>query len=108
MKTAEVVEALGALASETRLEVLRLLVRAGPEGLSAGEIARRLKVRAPTLSFHLRALHATRLVGSRREGRSVLYFVDFAVMGDVVRFLTENCCTESRPPSRRRMRSARS
>ncbi|MDJ0866253.1 MAG: metalloregulator ArsR/SmtB family transcription factor [Myxococcota bacterium] len=102
MKTAEVVEALGALASETRLEVLRLLVRAGPGGLPAGEIARRLKVPAPTLSFHLRALHATRLVGSRREGRSVLYFVDFEVMGGVVRFLTENCCSEGRSPARRR------
>jgi DNA-binding transcriptional ArsR family regulator len=104
METIEVVEVLGALAQETRLEALRLLVEAGPEGLAAGEIARRLDVPPPTLSFHLRAMLHAGLVTSERFGRSLVYAADFATLEGVVAFLTENCCAGSRR-SRRRARA---
>ena len=78
METKEAVEALGAMAQETRLTALRLLVQAGPDGLPAGEIARRLEVPAPTLSFHLRALLHAGLVSSSRDGRSLYYAADYA------------------------------
>ena len=70
MESGEIVSVLGALAQETRLEVFRQLVQAGPGGLSAGEIAKRLEIPAPTLSFHLRSLLHARLVSSERDGRS--------------------------------------
>ena len=92
METKEVVTVLGALAQETRLDVFRLLVEAGPEGLAAGEIADQLGVPAPTLSFHLKALLHAGLVTSRREGRSLVYAPDFPVLNQVLGFLTENCC----------------
>ena len=68
--------ALGALAQESRLKIFRLLVRCGPEGMAAGDIARRLKPPQNTLSFHLAALARAHLVGSRKEGRSIIYYVD--------------------------------
>ena len=84
--------ALAALAHETRLDVFRLLVQAGPDGLAAGEIADRLGVQAATLSHHLKELKSARVVHCRREGRSLIYSPDFAAMGDLVGFLSENCC----------------
>ena len=96
MKTEEVVQALGALAQDTRLDVFRMLVRTGPEGLAAGEIARELEIPAPTLSFHLRSMLHAGLVTSRRLGRSLIYAANFEVMQQVVGFLSENCCTGSR------------
>ena len=92
METARAVGALSALAQETRLEALRLLVECGSEGLPAGELAEELDVPAPTLSFHLRALAQAGLVKSAREGRSLIYTADFEALRDVVAFLTENCC----------------
>lgn len=92
METKEAVEALSAMAQETRLEALRLLVQAGPEGLPAGEIARRLEVPGPTLSFHLRALLHAGLVSSSREGRSLLYAAEYARLERLVAFLSQNCC----------------
>jgi ArsR family transcriptional regulator len=99
METKDAVEALGAMAQETRLTALRLLVRAGPEGLSAGEIARRLEVPAPTLSFHLRALLHAGLVSTAREGRSLYYAADYARLQSLVDFLSQSCC---QAPARRR------
>ena len=84
--------ALGALAQESRLSVFRALVEAGPEGLAAGEIAGRLAVPPPTLSFHLAQLKGAGLVGARREGRSLIYAADFATMRKLVDYLLENCC----------------
>ena len=84
--------ALAALAHETRLDVFRLLVAAGPEGLSAGAIADELGVAAATLSFHLKELKSARVVHCRREGRSLFYSPDFEAMNDLIGFLTENCC----------------
>ena len=99
METKQAVAALSALAQETRLEALRLLVQAGPAGLAAGEIARRLDVPAPTLSFHLRALLHAGLVASSRDGRSLFYAADYARLRGLVAFLSDNCC---QTPARRR------
>lgn len=92
METSRAVEALGALAQATRLEVFRALVRAGPAGLPAGRIARRLELPAPTLSFHLAQLARAGLVTRRREGRRIVYAADFEGMAGLVGFLTEDCC----------------
>ena len=92
METNEAVDALAAMAQETRLTALRLLVQAGPEGLAAGDIARRLEVPAPTLSFHLRALLHAGLVRSTRDGRSLFYAADFARLRGLVDFLSASCC----------------
>jgi DNA-binding transcriptional ArsR family regulator len=99
METKDAVEALGAMAQETRLTALRLLVQAGPDGLPAGEIARRLEVPAPTLSFHLRALLHAGLVTSSRDGRSLYYAADYARLQTLVDFLSTSCC---QAPGRRR------
>ena len=92
METTAAVEALAAMAQDTRLTALRLLVQAGPGGLAAGEIARRLEVPAPTLSFHLRALLHAGLVRSTRDGRSLYYAADYARLRGLVDFLSESCC----------------
>jgi len=92
METKHAVEALQALAQETRLSAFRLLVEAGPQGIAAGEIARVMGVAPPTLSFHLSALVHAGLVGSRRDGRQVIYAAQFAAMDRLVGFLAENCC----------------
>ena len=97
MKTTDVVEVLGALAQETRLDAYRLLVRAGPAGLPAGEIARRLGVPAPTLSFHLKEMSHAGLIRSEREGRTLRYAPDFGRLQSVLRFLTEKRCSPEEP-----------
>ena len=75
MEIIEAVEALGALGQESRLRVFRLLVRAGPEGVPAGEIAEQLRVPANRMSSHLAVLSRAGLVSSRKQGRSVIYAV---------------------------------
>ena len=102
METKQAVEALSAMAQETRLEALRLLVQAGPEGLAAGEIARRLDVPAPTLSFHLRAVLHAGLVGAAREGRERRYAANYARLEGLVAFLSRNCCQGAARTTRRR------
>lgn len=86
------VESLSALAQDSRLQVYRLLVQAGPEGVAAGEIAERLKVPANTLSFHLKTLSRAGLVLSRQDGRFIYYSANYEQMNALVGFLTENCC----------------
>jgi DNA-binding transcriptional ArsR family regulator len=83
---------LGALAQETRLEVVGLLVRQGPDGAPAGEIARTLGVPHSTMSSHLSILAHAGLVASRREGRSIIYRVDFEGTRALLAFLLEDCC----------------
>ena len=92
MKPSEAVLALEGLASEPRLGIFRLLVVAGPDGLPAGRIAARMKLPAPTLSFHLAQLKNAGLITCRRDGRSLIYAADFAATNGLVEFLTENCC----------------
>ena len=92
METNAAIAALGALAQETRLDVFRLLVERGPEGLPAGAIAGALDLPAATLSFHLKALNDASMVRRARKGRTVVYAADFPRMDELLRFLTENCC----------------
>jgi ArsR family transcriptional regulator, arsenate/arsenite/antimonite-responsive transcriptional repressor len=92
MKKEAAVQALGALAQETRIEIFRILVEAGPEGLPAGAVGERLGLPSPTLSFHLNQLRFAGLVTSRRESRSIIYSANFRTMNQVLAYLTENCC----------------
>ena len=92
MEKQDAITGLAALAQESRLDVFRLLVQAGPEGLPAGQIAERLGVPANTLSFHLNQLRHAGLITFRRESRSLIYAAEFAAMNALLRFLTENCC----------------
>jgi len=92
MKTTEAVNALAALAQDTRLDIFRLLVQQGTSGLAAGEIAEQLDVSPATLSFHLKELANARLVTSRQDGRFVFYSANFGSMNRLLTFLTENCC----------------
>jgi ArsR family transcriptional regulator, arsenate/arsenite/antimonite-responsive transcriptional repressor len=86
------VAALSALAQDSRLEVYRLLVQAGPEGLPASEIAERIGVPPNTLSFHLKTLSHADLVLSRQEGRFIYYSANYVQMNTLLGFLTDNCC----------------
>jgi DNA-binding transcriptional ArsR family regulator len=92
METKDALSALAALAQETRLEVFRLLVRAGPSGLSAGAVAERVGVQPATLSFHLRELERAGLLTARRESRQIFYAPDILGMRALLAFLTEDCC----------------
>ena len=92
MESKTVIQALAALAQESRLGIFRLLVQAGPTGLSAGEIGSELKLAPATLSFHLKELSRASLIAARQDGRYIYYSADFASMGELVGFLTENCC----------------
>lgn len=92
MKINNAIAALQSLAQETRLEVFRLLVRTGPEGMPAGEIASALNVPAPTLSFHLNHLSHAGLIEVRRDGRQRCYSVCFEQVRELLGFLMEDCC----------------
>jgi DNA-binding transcriptional ArsR family regulator len=95
MKSTEAVHSLAALASEARLAVFRILVKRGPEGYTPSELIERLKIPAPTLSFHLKELANAQLIVSRRQGRNLYYSPNFTRMNALVSFLTENCCSLS-------------
>ena len=92
METIQALDALSALAQKSRLEIYRLLVEAGPEGMPAGAIGEKLGVPAATLSFHLAHLVRAGIARSRQEGRFVFYSADFRAMRTLVGYLTENCC----------------
>ena len=84
--------------------MFRLLVQAGPEGMPAGAIGEALDLAAATLSFHLKELRNGGMLRCRREGRSLIYSPDFDRMGDLVGFLTENCCRGACAPAQPRRR----
>ena len=92
METDNAVAALAALAQQNRLDVFRLLVQTGATGLPAGRIAEHLGIAAPTLSFHLAQLRHAGLVQMRRDGRSLIYAVNYDGMNGLMEFLTDNCC----------------
>ncbi len=96
MKLDQAVLALSALAQETRLAVFRLLVKEGPGGLPAGEVAARLQVTPATLSFHLAQLERAGLLSSNRRSRQIVYRVDLGGTRRLLAFLTEDCC-QGRP-----------
>lgn len=87
-------EALKALAHESRLAAYRLLVQAGPDGMAVGELSDRLKLPGATLTNHLNVLRHAGLVRDVREGRSIRCRADYARMNKLLSFLTENCCGE--------------
>lgn len=92
MENNTVVRALGALGNATRLSIYRLLVEAGHGGLLAGDIAQRLSLQAPTLSFHLKELASAELIAGEQRGRTICYRANFDLMIGLVGYLTENCC----------------
>ena len=92
MEKSDAVAALAALAQDNRLDVFRLLVRAGPEGMPAGEIATALEIAPNTLTFHFDRLRGAGLVTVRRDGRSMIYAARFETMNALLAYLTENCC----------------
>jgi DNA-binding transcriptional ArsR family regulator len=95
METKSAVASLSALAHEGRLSTFRLLVQAGPQGLAAGEVARRLGVLPNTLSASLNVLSHAGLIDSRREGRSIIYSARYDAMRELLAFLMEDCCAGS-------------
>ena len=92
MEKTTILAALAALAQETRLDIYRLLVEAGPAGLPAGRIGERLGLALPTLSFHLAQLKHAGLALARRESRSIIYAANYPAMNGLIAYLTENCC----------------
>ena len=96
MESKVAIDRLSALAHEARLQVFRRLVRAGPEGLAAGHLARELGCPPPTLSFHLKDLRSAGLVTRRREGRSVRYVLATDAVRELMAFLAEDCCQSRR------------
>jgi ArsR family transcriptional regulator len=97
VEKSEALAALGALAQETRLDIYRLLVQAGPEGLPAGQIGERLGLPSATLAFHLKELKTAKLAACTRNGRSLIYAAEYPLMNALLSFLTENCCGRSTP-----------
>lgn len=96
MEITQAIGAFGALAQATRLEVFRLLLRQGPNGLPAGEIAAALAVPPATLSFHLKQLEQAGLLTARRDSRLIYYAADIEGVRRLLAFLTEDCC-QGRP-----------
>ncbi|MER9108550.1 MULTISPECIES: metalloregulator ArsR/SmtB family transcription factor [unclassified Mesorhizobium] len=84
--------ALAALGQETRLDVFRLLLRAGPEGIPAGGIATRLDTIQNTMSAHLKVLAHAGLIRPERDGRTVRYVADMTGLRDLLAYLMEDCC----------------
>jgi DNA-binding transcriptional ArsR family regulator len=92
MNLDDAIKRLSALAQDARLLVFRQLVKAGPDGMAAGDIARKLAIPANTLSAQLLILANAGLVKSRRDGRSIIYSVNFDSMTDLLVYLTKDCC----------------
>jgi ArsR family transcriptional regulator, arsenate/arsenite/antimonite-responsive transcriptional repressor len=92
MEQSDAVAALAALAQDNRLDVYRLLVQAGAEGMPAGGVASTLRLAPNTLTFHFDRLRQAGLVSVRREGRSMIYAARYDTMNGLIAYLTENCC----------------
>jgi len=107
MTKTDVMAVLGALAQETRLDIFRMLVRRGPEGVPAGEIGERMKLPSPTLSFHLNHLKHSGLIASRRESRTVLYDAKVRTLDNAVEYLSEHCGSGAKHSVRDRNRNVK-
>lgn len=92
MEEDQVLTAFSALSNRTRLQVLRHLVEAGPEGRMAGDVATALGASPSRMSFHLSALQEAGIVTSERQSRQIVYRVNFDTIGGLMRFLLEDCC----------------
>jgi len=92
MKTHDAAQKLAALAHEARLNIYRYLVRIGPDGASAGDIAQDCEITASTLSHHLNQMRHVGLIERRRESRSLIYSASFSNMTALINFLSEECC----------------
>jgi DNA-binding transcriptional ArsR family regulator len=92
MDERQAVAAFGSLAQETRLRIVRMLVKPGGAGLSAGAIAEELRVQPSNTSFHLAHLERAGLIESRREARSIIYSAAYPALGNLIRFLMDDCC----------------
>lgn len=92
MESLTAVQMLSALGHEARLAIFRLLVKAGDEGIAAGEIARTLNTLPNSLSANLKVMSNAGLIHARREGRSIIYSADYGAMSGMLGFLLEDCC----------------
>jgi DNA-binding transcriptional ArsR family regulator len=92
MDITQATTAFGSLSQETRLHVLRLLVKHGPAGVPAGTIGESLDIPHSTLSFHLSEMSHAGLIVSRRDGRSIIYSANFELITSLIRFMVEDCC----------------
>jgi DNA-binding transcriptional ArsR family regulator len=92
MENTSIVTALSAIAQESRLNIFRILVQAGPAGMAAGKISTASGIAPSSLSFHLKELAHAQMVIAKQEGRFVYYSANFATMNTVIAYLTENCC----------------
>jgi DNA-binding transcriptional ArsR family regulator len=92
MDQRQAISAFGALAQDTRLSIVRMLVKAGPHGMAAGMIAEHVGVAASNVSFHLKDLEHAGLVTSRREARSIIYSSDYETLSGLIAFLMKDCC----------------
>lgn len=92
MEMFEACEAFSSLAQETRLKVFRLLIQYGRDGVTAGKLAKELKIPDNTLSFHLSHMSKAGLVQSSKSGRSITYFANTKIMDGLIGYLQENCC----------------
>jgi DNA-binding transcriptional ArsR family regulator len=95
MKRDHALAALSALAQDNRLDIFRLLVQAGPDGMPAGRVAEEIGLAPNTLTFHFDRLRDAGLVTVRRDGRSMIYAAQFDTMNGLLGYLTENCCQGS-------------
>lgn len=95
MEKNAVIAGLAALAQETRLDIVRFLVRKGGDGASAGDIGQHVKVGSATLAFHLNILTGAGLLARRRSGRNIIYRVDYGRLHRITAYLLENCCAEA-------------
>ncbi len=93
MENTSIVAALSAIAQESRLNIFRTLVQAGPSGMAAGKISETTGIAPSSLSFHLKELTHAQMVSARQQGRFVIYSANFATMNTVIAYLTENCCS---------------
>jgi ArsR family transcriptional regulator, arsenate/arsenite/antimonite-responsive transcriptional repressor len=92
MNRGQALSAFAALSQDTRLSIIRLLVKAGPDGVTAGDIADEVGVSASNLSFHLKELQHAGLAAARRESRSIIYSADYTALRGLIGFLMKDCC----------------